>query len=143
MNASQLFLIANATAMVAWLMLGACIVMKRAAWRDRLGLWVPLVFCVAYAAVIGFATSSGNGEGGFDTLEHVQLLFRSPWGMLAGWIHYLAFDLFVGAWIARQVMEEGRPRWTLLMLLPLTLMFGPIGLLAHALTRRAFGKQPA
>jgi hypothetical protein len=78
MNASQLFLIANATAMVAWLMLGASIVMKRAAWRDRLGLWGPLAFCATYAVVLAVSISRSTGEGGFDTLEHVQLLFRSP-----------------------------------------------------------------
>jgi hypothetical protein len=66
-------------------------------------------------------------EGGFDTLANVQKLFTSPWAALAGWIHYLAFDLFIGALLARKVMEAGLPRLVLVPVLPLTFLFGPIG----------------
>jgi Domain of unknown function (DUF4281) len=73
-------------------------------------------------------------------LERVQKLFTFPWVALAGWVHYLAFDLFVGAWISRRVMEDGLPRWTLIALLPLTFTFGPMGLLGFECVRQVFGR---
>ena len=68
-------------------------------------------------------------------LENVQKLFTSPWAALAGWIHYLAFDLFMGARIARGIAEQGLPRWPLVLLLPLTFLFGPIGYLAFEIIK--------
>jgi hypothetical protein len=55
--------------------------------------------------------------------------------LLAGWVHYLAFDLFVGAHIAKSSAELGLPRWPLILLLPLTFMFGPLGLLGFEVTK--------
>jgi hypothetical protein len=137
MTASDVFLVANAVALIAWLVLAAGVVWQRPVWREQVaGRWFPLGFAAAYVVVIGFF--SGKSEGGFDSLENVQILFRSPWTMVAGWIHYLAFDLFVGVWIAGRVIEERTPRWVLVVLLPLTFAFGPVGLLAHAVVRRLF-----
>ena len=79
-----------------------------------------------------------RAKGGFDSLAHVQELFTYPWAALAGWMHYLAFDLFIGAMIAREVINCGIPRWFLIILLPLTFMFGPIGYVGFQLTRLAF-----
>ena len=52
-------------------------------------------------------------------------LLGSPVGFLAGWSHYLAFDLFVGAWIVR---ESQRLALTPRVSLAFTLMAGPLGL---------------
>ena len=51
--------------------------------------------------------------------------------MVAGWAHYLAFDLFVGAWIVEDALKRGAPAWLRMVPLPLTLMFGPAGLLLY------------
>ncbi len=77
----------------------------------------------------------GQEEGGFDSLAQVKRLFASDWAVLAGWVHYLAFDLFIGAWIAREVAAKGMSRWCLVPLLPATFLFGPVGLLAFGLVR--------
>jgi hypothetical protein len=55
---------------------------------------------------------------------------------LAGWVHYLAFDLFVGAWIARTTVQSQLSRLVLVPILPLTFLFGPAGFVAFELTRR-------
>jgi hypothetical protein len=55
--------------------------------------------------------------------------------LAAGWLHYLAFDLFVGAWIAERAGALGIPHLLVLPLLLLTFLFGPAGLLAFALLR--------
>ncbi len=139
MTASQLFLFANPVALVGWIILAAGILMKRPFLRDDIaGRWFPLAFAAVYSILIIFFF--GQAEGGFDTLENVQKLFTSQWAALAGWVHYLAFDLFVGAWMARRVTEEHLPRWTLVALLPLTFMFGPMGLAGFELVRLVFGK---
>lgn len=126
MTPEFLFSAASMTAMAGWLILAAGIVFKRPLLRDTIaGLAVPLVLSLAYVALIALYWS--GAEGGFDTLANVQQLFTSPWAALAGWIHYLAFDLFIGALLSRRIMAAGLPRLVLVPVLPLTFLFGPIG----------------
>lgn len=95
-------------------------------WTDRIAtLLVPGLLSVAYAGLIMAFWSTA--EGGFDNLENVMLLFTKPEIAMAGWLHYLAFDLFVGAWIVRTARRRGISHWFVLPLLPVTLMFGPVG----------------
>lgn len=139
MTASFIFSLANPFALLGWLILTYGIIRKRPFWRDTVaGLWWPLILSALYTLLIIFFFF--KAQGGFDTLENVQLLFTAPWAALAGWVHYLAFDLFIGAWISRRVMEEGLPRLLLIILLPATFMFGPVGLLGFAMCRVAFAK---
>jgi hypothetical protein len=91
---------------------------------------VPVLIGLAYAALIlrfwGEATAAG---GGFGSLDQVAALFDHRGLLLAGWLHYLAFDLFVGAWEAREAERVGLPHWALVPALTLTFLFGPVGLL--------------
>jgi hypothetical protein len=139
MNASLIlpdlvFRIANAVALVAWIALAVSLWHVR--WAPGLrrfaGRVVPLLFAVAY--VLLFATH-GMGGGGFDSIAAVQRLLSVPGLLTAGWLHYLAFDLFVGAWIADQADVLRLPRLLLLPVLALTFLFGPAGLLAFVLLR--------
>jgi Domain of unknown function (DUF4281) len=57
------------------------------------------------------------------------------WLLLAGWMHYLAFDLLVGAWIAAETERAGLSRLVLIPVLPLTFIFGPLGFLLFHLIR--------
>jgi hypothetical protein len=70
-----------------------------------------------------------GGQGGFDSLEHVAELFGNRELLLAGWIHYLAFDLLVGAWITRKARKDGIAYWAVVPCLVLTFLFGPAGYL--------------
>ena len=140
MTAAQLFQIANPVALLGWLVLIVSIFLKKPVWRDQLaGRFWPLGLSVVYSALIVFFFF--KAPGGFDSLANVQLLFTSEWAALAGWIHYLAFDLFVGAWIARKVMELGMSRLLLILLLPMTFMFGPMGLLGLEVARLLFQRK--
>jgi hypothetical protein len=65
----------------------------------------------------------------------VQALFTHPHIALAGWLHYLAFDLFLGAWEVRTARTDGIPHWAVIPCLILTFLFGPAGLLAFAILR--------
>ena len=140
MTADQIFSSANSAALGGWIFLAAAAVLKRERWVELWTGWlVPLGFAALYTLLIIFFFF--QAPGGFDSLVNVQLLFTNHWAALAGWVHYLAFDLFIGSWITLQVLQRGLPRFTLIALLPLTFLFGPIGLLLFAFTRLTFERK--
>lgn len=65
----------------------------------------------------------------FSTLENVKLLFQQDDGLLAGWIHYLSFDLFIGIYILKRTQELKIPHSLNFIILPITFLFGPLGYL--------------
>jgi Domain of unknown function (DUF4281) len=132
MTPDALFQIANPLAMVGW----AALVLSPIAPRPALlvaGTILPLILSLAYAGLV-LAHWSG-ATGGFSTLADVQLLFTNAPIALAGWLHYLAFDLFVGAWATRTARDEGIPHLYLIPCLALIFLFGPAGFLAFWLLR--------
>jgi hypothetical protein len=96
------------------------------------GLVVPLLLAAAYVVLL--ATAKGL-SGGFGSIGQVRALFANDAALTAGWFHYLAFDLFVGAWIMRDGLERRVPRLLIAPCLALTFLFGPSGLLLYALVR--------
>jgi hypothetical protein len=127
MSAEGLFQVSNMFALAGWAVLVAGVAMSRPWLRERLaGIYWPLVLSVSYALALAVGL---GGEGGFSSLPAVRQLFANDWALLAGWIHYLAFDLFIGAWIARHTELAQLSRLILIPILPLTFLFGPVGLL--------------
>ncbi|MFC6224755.1 ABA4-like family protein [Hymenobacter artigasi] len=126
-----LFSLANPVALLGWAML---VLAPR--WRGTravvLSGALPLLLAAAYAVLIGahYAGPHG-GEGGFQSLDAVAALFRDRWALLAGWVHYLCFDMWTGAWEVRDAQRRGVPHWLLIPCLLLTFMFGPVGLLLY------------
>ena len=107
MNADQIFALSGPVAIAGWVALLASPWMQQ--WSDRLATTiVPALLSVAYVGLILVFWS--GAEGGFDTLDNVGLLFETRELLLAGWLHYLAFDLFVGAWIVRTARAEATER---------------------------------
>ena len=72
----------------------------------------------------------------------MSALFGNRGILLAGWLHYLAFDLFVGAWEVREAGRVGLPHWLILPALALTFLFGPLGLLVFLVLRAARLRRP-
>lgn len=132
MSPEQLFAIANQTALVGWVIL---IFLPR---RFRLLFWIPQ-FVIPGVLALGYATLAlvyfAQGEGGFGSISDVRALFAHGEILLAGWIHYLAFDLFIGAWIAKESDKARIPRLIQAVFLAATFMFGPVGLLLFFITR--------
>lgn len=124
----QIFSIANGAAALAWLLLA---VLPRRRWVTNVvtSTVVPAGFALAYVLIV--FTQFLGAPGSFSSLSGVQILFRSPWLLLAGWLHYLAFDLLVGAWEVRDANERGIPRFIVVPCLFLTFMFGPMGWLLY------------
>ena len=128
MSPEQLFTIANAIAALGWLML-ALLPRQRWVTESVTGKAVPALFALLYILII--VTTFGSAEGSFATLEGVASLFTNRWLLLAGWVHYLAFDLLIGTWEARDARDRGVPHLLLIPCLLLTFMFGPAGWLLY------------
>jgi Domain of unknown function (DUF4281) len=128
------FQITSTVAAMAWMALalsppGAR--WTRTVWRLT-GRVLPLAFAVVYIALM---VANRGAEGGFGSIAQVQQLFAVPGLLAAGWIHYLAFDLFVGTWIAERSAALRIPHAFVLPLLVLTFLFGPAGLVGFLLVR--------
>jgi hypothetical protein len=93
----------------------------------------PVVFAALYTTIV--ISIFGRVPGGFSTLDGVGTLFSNPWLLLAGWVHYLAFDLLVGSWELEDAAERGIPHWMLVPCLLLTFLFGPAGWLLYRIVR--------
>jgi Domain of unknown function (DUF4281) len=135
MTPDSLFQIANPIALLGWMALIVAPLAPRV--TDMLAsLIIPLLMAVAYSALI-LAFWSG-ATGGYSSLPDVMALFTNPHVALAGWVHYLAFDLFVGAWAVRTARAEAIPHLLTLPHLALIFLFGPAGLLTFHAMRLAF-----
>ena len=131
MTIEGVFSACNMLAMVGWILLLALPRHERA--MAIAGTAIPLALAAVYLTV--FALHARGSSGGFGSLAAVALLFENRWLLLAGWVHYLAFDLFIGAWETRDAMARGVSRLVLAPCLVLTFMLGPIGLLCYHAVR--------
>lgn len=135
------FLMANGLALLCWLALVAS--PPSAAWTRRVwwvaGRAVPLVLSAGY---LWMFILCWRGEGGFGSPAEVRALFDVPGVLVAGWLHYWAFDLFVGVWIASRSAQTGLPHVAVVPLLLLTFMLGPVGLLTFLVIRSLRRNEP-
>ena len=132
MDWSLVFNAANLLAMAAWL---ALIVLPR--WPALLSALLYLgvgLLCFVYAVCLigvltGLIPAGGGGGADFTTIAGVRAIFASDVGVTIGWVHYLAFDLFVGLWIARDGDAKKISRLIQAPILLATFIVGPLGLL--------------
>ena len=132
MTPEQVFSIANPLALVGWLVL---VVFPRRRWATDVVIGVAIPALLASAYVIILATRWGTSTGGFSSLQGVATLFANPWLLLAGWIHYLAFDLLIGRWEVLDARERGIPHLAVVPCLIGTFLFGPAGWLLYTAVR--------
>ncbi len=132
----------NLLAMVAWAVL---ILLPRKPFLLSLVLYLGIgLLCLVYTVgITGLMTGMfdavgpGDAQVDFTTLEGVQSIFASQGGTVIGWTHYLAFDLFVGLWIARDADSKGFSRLLQVPILLATFMAGPVGLFVWLIIREA------
>lgn len=124
------FSLANLLVLPCWLLM---IALPHWRWTRRL-MQSPLSV-VAPAAIYALLVLPRLGEiwpaVANPTLPGVAALLGSPAGATIGWVHFLAFDLFVGRWAYLDSRERGISAWLMAPVLFLTLMLGPIGLLSY------------
>jgi len=134
MPAESAFQIVNMLALAGWAALVLAWLTPR--WAERIaGLAVPVLLSIAYTGLVLAFWS--RAPGGFETLPDVMALFTMPEIALAGWIHYLAFDLLIGVWEVRTARREGIAFLLVLPCLVLTFLFGPAGFLVFSALRAA------
>lgn len=138
MKPDILFQLVNSIALVGWLFL---ITTPRWKWTIALVVSgvIPLLLGLIYLTLI--ILFFGQSEGDFSSLAGVQQLFKNDFALVAGWTHYLSFDLFIGAWEVRDSRRYQISHWLLIPCLLLTFMFGPIGLIAYYLVRWRYTKK--
>ena len=127
MTAEQLFSILNLIAVAAWLPL---VFLPRAALDVNGPARGRCRRCSRSSTSCWWPRRCRESEGGFSSLAGVRTLFDNPWALLAGWTHYLAFDLFIGGWEVRDAQRRGIPHLLVVPALVLTFLFGPAGLAA-------------
>jgi hypothetical protein len=132
MDFAQMFSAASSAAMLGWLVLILAPRWPVVIQALRLGLIGALSLTYAVLIFVYFFRVEG---GGFGSIGEVRALFMSDPVLVAGWIHYLAFDLFVGTWIASEADRLGWNRVVQAPILIATFMFGPIGLLLFFIMR--------
>ena len=128
----------NLLAMIAW---GALILLPR--WPALLSAILYLgvgLLCLLYAGGLlgvlsGLITGGSQGGEDFTSIAGVRAIFSSDVGVVIGWTHYLAFDLFVGLWIARDADAKSISRLIQAPILLATLMAGPLGLFVWLIVR--------
>lgn len=132
MTFEQGFSLASMAASLGWV---ALIFLPRWSWlTDFLKYGLISGLSLFYAVLIFLFFFKVEG-GGFNSIAQVRALFMSDGGLLAGWVHYLAFDLFVGLWIAEEAKKIAMSRFLQAPILIATFMFGPIGLLIFNMSR--------
>jgi hypothetical protein len=138
MTPDSLFQIASTVVLPGWLALAFAPLA-----RARLVLIARIIAVLLSGLYVSLLVAGLAGEGppagaSFNTLEGVRLLLSSPAALLAGWVHYLVFDLWVGSWEAEDNGQSGAlPHWLLLPCLVLTFVAGPTGLLLYHLLKAA------
>ena len=136
-----LFTATNLLAIAGWLLLVAG--PRKPAVHSLIMYCGVAVLCLTYTVVFALFLSgavdpvrmAGAGQPGFGSIAGVRALFASDGGVVIGWTHYLAFDLFTGLWIAADADNKQFGRAFQLPFLFATFMAGPVGLLAWLIVR--------
>ena len=95
--------------------------------------WIPLVIAFGYIYFLG--TSDSIFSVDFSSLSGLTEMFQNsnPRGVAAGWLHYLAFDFWVGCWILRDSQKKGVKHAFIIFPMLFTFMLGPVGVIIYTL----------
>ncbi len=92
---------------------------------------IPVIIGLIYLFLMASNLATAPADAGFGTLDAVASLFTIRGLLLAGWIHYLAFDLFVGSWEVSDARANGIHHLLVVPCLLATFMAGPVGLVLY------------
>lgn len=133
MTASGIFSICNLMVMPMWLLM---IFLPK--WKVTRFLIdykiIPILLSLVYVVYIGISLKTG-GMMDFGSLTSVKQLFTVDNAVLAGWVHYLAFDLLIGMWMLDQNKNIGIHQLLMAPCLFFTFMFGPVGFLLFTIIK--------
>lgn len=131
MKNETIFLLVNIAVLPGWLML---LLAPKWRWTQRVAMvTIPILLALVYIAL--FIVNFNGLHLNFKSLGAVEYSFQSPGLVLVGWVHFLAFDLFVGAWIVRDARRLKLLHLAVIPCLLLTFLMGPVGLLIYLVLR--------
>ena len=138
--AESLYVLCNAAVLPGWLLL---VFAPRWKWTTSLitTVLIPFVLGLVYLALVITHVPVLLSAGSFLRLADVARLFENPYCLLAGWVHYLAFDLVVGSWQVRDAARLKLPHWAVVPCLVLTFLLGPAGLVCYLLLRWSLARR--
>ncbi|RNC86252.1 MAG: DUF4281 domain-containing protein [Winogradskyella sp.] len=127
MTTAEVFSIANLMAMLMWILM---IVLPK--WKGTRFLIdfkvIPLLLSLSYIVYMLSYIQAGGGLD-FGNLSSVMDVFTKENAVMAGWVHYLAFDLLIGMWMLNQNQKLGIHQLIMVPCLIGTFMLGPVGFL--------------
>lgn len=139
MQDETIFQIANNSIVPAWLLLALA---PRWRWTERIVHSVlPCALLTPLYVWLIFFDDPGPVGASFFSLEGVMNIFTTPRTVIGCWVHYLVFDLFVGAWEVRDARRLSIPHILVVPCLALTLAFGPVGYASYLLLRFAMRRR--
>ena len=129
-----LFSLTFAVAAPFWALM---ILLPRWSWTRRI-VASPLIVLppvLIYALLVIPALGDVLPAVASPTLDGVRTLLGTATGAAAAWAHFIAFDLFAGRWAWLDSRQRGVPAPVMSPVLVLTVLLGPLGLLAYLLVR--------
>ena len=139
MTPDSIFQACSTIAMAGWIVLLVASPFWMSFDKFVIGIIITL-FAIVYTWLIAQSFSADDFEK-FGSLNGVMELFTNRTAVTAGWVHYLAFDLFTGTWIKKNSIKYNISHWLLIPCLFLTFMLGPVGLLLYLLIRTIKAKR--
>jgi hypothetical protein len=132
-----IFTLANLFVLPFWALM---ILLPHWRWTRRImqTLWPVVVLCVVYAVLLLSQIGGAAGSLLSPTLDGIAGLLGTPAGATVGWVHFLAFDLFVGRWAYLDSRVRGISAWLVSPPLFFIFMAGPLGLLLYLAVRWAW-----
>ena len=121
----ELFSWLNSIAMLGW----ALLIVSPRRWHWLVittGIVIPSIVGLVYGGLMFTHFTSVEG-GGYGSLAQVQAFMSKEYLVVAGWSHFLCFDLVIGTLIAIEGDKKGTSGNQIPILA--TFMFGPVGLL--------------
>lgn len=135
MTLEHVFSLCSGLAILGWL--GLVLAPRWHITRDWMApVAAPLMIGSVYIWLMANSLDAIPSDAGFGSLAGVTALYSVPELVLAGWVHYLVFDLFVGAWELQDSQKEGIHHLLVIPCLLLTLMAAPAGLVLYLVVKR-------
>ena len=139
MSPDSIFNLCNTIALISWIILIAASPFWKNADKFLIGVAITLL-AIIYVWCISQSFNADDFEK-FSTLDGLMSLFTSKMAVVAGWVHYLAFDLMTGLWIKNNSLKHGISHKFIIPSLILTFMLGPTGLLLYLIIRTGVTRQ--
>lgn len=137
MTPEQVFSLCSKLVLPGWLLL---LILPRWKHTEHIITGVIVTVLAVFYCYFIFTNLHPSDFKNFNSLAGVMALFAKDEAVLAGWIHYLAFDLMTGLFIVKNAQKHGVNHWLLIPCLVLTFMLGPCGLLLYFIIRMAVTK---